>query len=29
VEFLNRNRRLLDKTGQPVINDIGLAALAC
>ena len=28
VDFLNRNGRLLDKTGQPVINDIGLAALA-
>ncbi|MFZ1816374.1 MAG: virulence protein RhuM/Fic/DOC family protein [Nitrospira sp.] len=28
VNFLNRNGRLLDRTGQPVINDIGLAALA-
>lgn len=28
VNFLNRNGRLLDMTGQPVINDIGLAALA-
>ena len=28
VDFLNRNGRLLDATGQPVINDIGLAALA-
>jgi prophage maintenance system killer protein len=28
VDFLNRNGRLLDKTGQPVVNDIGLAALA-
>jgi len=28
VDFLNRNGRLLDSTGQPVINDIGLAALA-
>ena len=28
VDFLNRNHRLLDATGQPVINDIGLAALA-
>lgn len=28
VDFLNRNGRLLNKTGQPVINDIGLAALA-
>jgi len=28
VDFLNRNGRLLDPTGQPVINDIGLAALA-
>lgn len=28
VDFLNRNGRLLDRTGQPVINDIGLAALA-
>jgi len=26
--FLNRNARLLDTVGQPVINDIGLAALA-
>lgn len=28
IDFLNRNRRLLDRSGQPVINDIGLAALA-
>lgn len=28
VDFLNRNGRLLDTVGQPVINDIGLAALA-
>jgi prophage maintenance system killer protein len=28
VEFLNRNGHLLDTTGHPVINDIGLAALA-
>lgn len=28
VDFLNRNGRLLDKVGQPVINEIGLAALA-
>lgn len=28
VDFLNRNGRLLDSNGQPVINDIGLAALA-
>ncbi|NNM69620.1 MAG: virulence protein RhuM/Fic/DOC family protein [Gallionella sp.] len=28
VEFLNRNGRLLDEAGSPVINDIGLAALA-
>ena len=28
VDFLNRNARLLDGTGNPVINDIGLAALA-
>ena len=28
VHFLNRNSRLLDDAGQPVINDIGLAALA-
>ncbi len=28
VDFLNRNSRLLDPTGHPVINDIGLAALA-
>lgn len=28
VDFLNRNGRLLGPTGQPVINDIGLAALA-
>jgi len=28
VDFLNRNGRLLDGSGHPVINDIGLAALA-
>ncbi|MDP2155124.1 MAG: hypothetical protein Q8J61_03920, partial [Sulfuricella sp.] len=28
VDFLNRNSRLLDTTGNPVINDIGPAALA-
>ena len=28
VDFLNRNARLLDAAGEPVINDIGLAALA-
>jgi prophage maintenance system killer protein len=28
VDFLNRNGHLLDGSGQPVINDIGLAALA-
>jgi len=28
IDFLNRNGRLLDKAGNPVINDIGLAALA-
>lgn len=28
VHFLNRNGRLLDAIGVPVINDIGLAALA-
>lgn len=28
VDFLNRNGRLLDAAGDPVINDIGLAALA-
>jgi prophage maintenance system killer protein len=28
VDFLNRNGRLLDIAGDPVINDIGLAALA-
>lgn len=28
VDFLARNGRLMDKTGHPVINDIGLAALA-
>lgn len=27
VDFLHRNGRLLDDAGQPVINDIGLAAL--
>ena len=28
VDFLNRNGRLLGNDGQPVINDMGLAALA-
>lgn len=28
VDFLHRNNRLIDAHGQPVINDIGLAALA-
>ncbi len=28
VDFLNRNGRLLDSHGYPIINDIGLAALA-
>ena len=28
VDFLNRNGRLLGCDGQPVINDMGLAALA-
>lgn len=28
VEFLSRNGRLLDADGAPVLNDIGLAALA-
>lgn len=28
VDFLHRNQRLLDAEGQPVINDVGLAALA-
>ena len=27
VDFLHRNARLLDATGAPVINDVGLAAL--
>lgn len=27
VDFLHRNGRLIDATGQPVINDVGLAAL--
>lgn len=27
VDFLHRNERLIDLTGQPVINDVGLAAL--
>ncbi|MBC8207863.1 MAG: virulence protein RhuM/Fic/DOC family protein [Desulfobulbaceae bacterium] len=27
VDFLHRNQRLLDESGQPVINDMGLAAL--
>ncbi|MDD3762400.1 MAG: RhuM family protein [Nevskiales bacterium] len=28
VDFLHRNGRLLDASGQPLINDVGLAALA-
>jgi len=28
VDFLHRNGRLLDAAGEPVINDVGLAALA-
>ena len=28
VDFLHRNRRLLNAQGEPVINDVGLAALA-
>lgn len=28
VDFLNRNHRLLNAQGHPVINDTGLAALA-
>jgi len=28
IDFLNRNGRLLDAAGQPVIDDMGLAALA-
>ncbi|MFN9709001.1 MAG: Fic family protein, partial [Burkholderiales bacterium] len=28
VDFLHRNGRLLNADGQPVINDVGLAALA-
>jgi len=27
VDFLHRNRRLLSASGEPVINDVGLAAL--
>ena len=27
VDFLNRNKRLIGKYNQPIINDIGLAAL--
>lgn len=27
VDFLNQNRRLLDTSGVPIINDVGLAAL--
>ena len=27
VDFLNKNKRLVSKNGQPIINDIGLAAL--
>jgi prophage maintenance system killer protein len=28
IDFLNKNNRLLDKKGNPIINDIGMAALA-
>jgi prophage maintenance system killer protein/prophage antirepressor-like protein len=28
IDFLNQNNRLLDKKGNPIINDIGMAALA-
>ena len=28
VDFLHRNGRLMDEAGVPVINDVGLAALA-
>jgi prophage maintenance system killer protein/predicted XRE-type DNA-binding protein len=28
IDFLNRNNSLLDKNGNPIINDMGLAALA-
>ena len=28
VDFLHRNGRLMDEAGEPVINDVGLAALA-
>lgn len=28
IDFLNQNGRLLDKNGNPIINDIGMAALA-
>ncbi|MCL4556983.1 MAG: virulence protein RhuM/Fic/DOC family protein [Gammaproteobacteria bacterium] len=28
IDFLNQNGRLLDKHGNPIINDIGMAALA-
>jgi len=27
IDFLNRNKKLFDKNNQPIINDIGLAAL--
>lgn len=27
IDFLNKNKRLFDKNNQPIINDIGLAAL--
>lgn len=27
VDFLHRNHRLVDASGAPVINDVGLAAL--
>jgi len=28
IDFLNQNGRLLDSKGNPIINDIGMAALA-
>lgn len=28
IDFLNQNGRLLDRKGNPIINDIGMAALA-
>ena len=27
MDFLNRNRRLFTPTGEPIVNDVGLAAL--